>query len=219
MFLSKKVNLIDVLDKFYNTLDIPTEVYKDVKFIDKEIEFEGFTITSEIFTSSNILSTTGAVKALEEDDCNVEVIYKLSIGSISKKYTFNVKVLSYKSQCEMAFKNVIIPDRVIENINLPKSFENVTIEWTSNKPKVLSNAGIYQYQSVDTEILKQKITLRSEQLVSLSPKGILKRGYSITLDASGKPITDASTQKIGNKIKTIYYEGESVSTIDEIKGE
>lgn len=69
------------------------------------------------------------------------------------------------------------------------------------------------------EMLKQKIALRSEQLISLSPKGILKRGYSITLDASGKPITDASTQKIGNKIKTIYYEGESVSTIDEIKGE
>lgn len=69
------------------------------------------------------------------------------------------------------------------------------------------------------EILKQKITLRSEQLVSLSPKGILKRGYSITLDSNGKPITKASSQKIGNKIKTIYYEGESVSTIEEIKGE
>lgn len=67
--------------------------------------------------------------------------------------------------------------------------------------------------------LKQKIELRAEQLASLSPKNILKRGYSITLDESGKPIIDAKSQKIGNKIKTIYYEGESSSTIDTIKGE
>ena len=68
-------------------------------------------------------------------------------------------------------------------------------------------------------LLKQKIELRDEQLASLSPKGILNRGYSITLDENGKPITKASSQKPGNKIKTIYYEGETISTIDEVKGD
>ncbi|MCR5308968.1 MAG: exodeoxyribonuclease VII large subunit [Bacilli bacterium] len=68
-------------------------------------------------------------------------------------------------------------------------------------------------------LLKQKISLRSEQLHSLSPKNILSRGYSITLDESGKAITDACTQKIGNKIKTIYANGETISTIEEAKGE
>lgn len=69
------------------------------------------------------------------------------------------------------------------------------------------------------QMLKQKVSLRNEQLKSLSPKNILKRGYSITLDESGKPITNAETQKVSNKIKTIYSVGETISTIDEIKGE
>ena len=68
-------------------------------------------------------------------------------------------------------------------------------------------------------LLKQKVTLRNEQLQSLSPKSVLQRGYSISLDESGKPITNASTQKVGNKIKTIYAKGETISVIEEVKGE
>ena len=68
-------------------------------------------------------------------------------------------------------------------------------------------------------LLKQKVTLRSEQLNSLSPKSVLQRGYSISLDEKGKPIVDASTQKVGNKIRTIYAKGETISTIEEVKGE
>ena len=68
-------------------------------------------------------------------------------------------------------------------------------------------------------LLEQKVTLRNEQLQSLSPKSVLQRGYSISLDESGKPITNASTQKVGNKIKTIYAKGETISVIEEVKGE
>lgn len=68
-------------------------------------------------------------------------------------------------------------------------------------------------------LLKQKVTLRSEQLNSLSPKSVLQRGYSISLDEKGKPIVDASTQKVGNKIRTIYAKGETISAIEEVKGE
>ena len=68
-------------------------------------------------------------------------------------------------------------------------------------------------------LLKQKVTLRSEQLNSLSPKSVLQRGYSISLDEKGKPIVDASTQKVENKIRTIYAKGETISTIEEVKGE
>jgi len=78
---------------------------------------------------------------------------------------------------------------------------------------------ISMYVENKIDLLKQKIHLRKEQLASLSPKNILQRGYSITLDANGQAIVDAKTQKVGNKIKTIYASGESVSTIDEIKGE
>lgn len=68
-------------------------------------------------------------------------------------------------------------------------------------------------------LLKQKVILRSEQLNSLSPKSVLQRGYSISLDEKGKPIVDASTQKVGNKIRTIYAKGETISAIEEVKGE
>ena len=68
-------------------------------------------------------------------------------------------------------------------------------------------------------LLKQKITLRKEQLDSLSPKNILKRGYSITLDDDGKSITNSASLKAGSKIKTIYADGSTISTVEEVKGE
>ena len=54
---------------------------------------------------------------------------------------------------------------------------------------------------------------------NLSPKNILKRGYSITLDDDGKSITNSASLKAGSKIKTIYADGSTISTVEEVKGE
>ena len=56
---------------------------------------------------------------------------------------------------------------------------------------------------------------KKEQLAALNPKGILSRGYSITLNEEGKAITSTKDVKEGNEMKTILVDGEIVSTIKE----
>jgi exodeoxyribonuclease VII large subunit len=44
-------------------------------------------------------------------------------------------------------------------------------------------------------------------LASLNPEGVLARGYSITLDAGGKVLTDAARAKAGDRITTRLARG------------
>ncbi|MBN2120895.1 MAG: exodeoxyribonuclease VII large subunit [Candidatus Omnitrophica bacterium] len=50
----------------------------------------------------------------------------------------------------------------------------------------------------------------------LDPGNVLKRGYSITLKAD-KPVKSAAQLKKGEILKTIYYKGESLSQIKEVR--
>lgn len=56
---------------------------------------------------------------------------------------------------------------------------------------------------------------KKEQLSALNPKGILSRGYSITLDKNGKAIVSNKDINVGDEIKTILKDGEIVSRIEE----
>ncbi|RMG61503.1 MAG: exodeoxyribonuclease VII large subunit [Deltaproteobacteria bacterium] len=56
------------------------------------------------------------------------------------------------------------------------------------------------------------------KLHALDPKGILKRGYSITLDQeTGKVLTSSSETAPGRKVKTILGEGGFLSTVEEVQ--
>ncbi|HXI36956.1 MAG TPA: exodeoxyribonuclease VII large subunit, partial [Burkholderiales bacterium] len=50
-------------------------------------------------------------------------------------------------------------------------------------------------------------------LASFSPEGVLARGYSITLDAEGKVLTDAARAKAGERITTRLSRGSLESEV------
>lgn len=56
------------------------------------------------------------------------------------------------------------------------------------------------------------------KLETLSPLGVLQRGYSLTTDKKGRVIRSASSVKVGEVITTRLAEGEIVSTVESVDG-
>ena len=59
----------------------------------------------------------------------------------------------------------------------------------------------------------------AKQLEILNPKAVLSRGYSISLDESGKPIKNIKQMKKGQIIHTVLEDGDFDSEVIKIKGE
>ena len=57
------------------------------------------------------------------------------------------------------------------------------------------------------------------QLELLNPKGILSRGYSISVDEKGKPISSIKNLSRDKEVRTMLKDGEFTSVVKEIKGE
>jgi exodeoxyribonuclease VII large subunit len=60
------------------------------------------------------------------------------------------------------------------------------------------------------------LTTRSARIAALSPRRTLERGYSITSDAGGRVITDASTAPLGARLRTVLQRGSVESTVDRV---
>ena len=65
-------------------------------------------------------------------------------------------------------------------------------------------------QKIEVEHLKA-------QLEILNPKNVLSRGYSISVDESGKSITSVKSVKKESTIRTILKDGEVISRVTEVK--
>ena len=75
-------------------------------------------------------------------------------------------------------------------------------------------------ETMETKIafLSKDLEKYKEKLLALNPKGVLKRGYSISLDEDGNVIKDIKNVKIGQNIQTILENGKIVSTVKEKEG-
>ena len=62
----------------------------------------------------------------------------------------------------------------------------------------------------------QKLNYIEKNVENLNPENVLKRGYSISL-VNGKSVTDAEKIKKGDKIETILFNGNIISTVETIK--
>jgi exodeoxyribonuclease VII large subunit len=67
--------------------------------------------------------------------------------------------------------------------------------------------------------LKREIKYKKDTLEALNPNNVLARGYSITLDESGKAIKSIKDLKVGNKLITKVSDGTIISDVKETKGE
>ena len=62
---------------------------------------------------------------------------------------------------------------------------------------------------------KHLLEVRSEKLSSLNPKGILKRGYTIT-KIGNKLVESTKDLKIGENLEIIYHDGKAITKVEEI---
>ena len=65
----------------------------------------------------------------------------------------------------------------------------------------------------------QEVDKYAKQLEILNPRAVLSRGYSISLDESGKPIKSTKDIKEHQQVKTILEDGEFTSEVIKIEGE
>ena len=54
---------------------------------------------------------------------------------------------------------------------------------------------------------KELLEHKKATLEALNPDNVINRGFSLTIDEEGKPITDIKDIKKGQKIKTIVKDG------------
>jgi exodeoxyribonuclease VII large subunit len=66
---------------------------------------------------------------------------------------------------------------------------------------------------------RASLTTRTARLAALSPRRTLERGYSITSDANGRVLTDASTVPVGARLRTVLRHGSLESTVDGIESD
>ena len=74
------------------------------------------------------------------------------------------------------------------------------------------NQSILNLLKQETQLLARK----KETLEALNPNNVLSRGFTLTVDQSGHPIK-SKTAKPGDKIKTIFDDGEITSEILEVE--
>jgi exodeoxyribonuclease VII large subunit len=62
---------------------------------------------------------------------------------------------------------------------------------------------------------RSRLALATGKLETLSPLGVLARGYSVTFDAdSGKVVTSAKQLRVGQRIESRFAEGSATSTVE-----
>ena len=99
----------------------------------------------------------------------------------------------------------VIVDRLDQAVRSPlRAVENVVQRFNSAQTE-------FEYS---VSAAAENVASLTKLLNSLSPRNVLKRGYSITRDSSGKAVKDASSVQKGAKITTHVERGQLSSTVD-----
>ena len=64
---------------------------------------------------------------------------------------------------------------------------------------------------------RQQLKLLEEKLNAFDPEQVLKRGYSLTLNAEGRPVVSCQTVHADDKIQTWLSDGRLASRVEEVE--
>ena len=157
----------------------------------------------------------GLVRAVYTSEMPVIAAVGHEIDYTLLDYVADVRVSTPTGAAEKA-----TPDRYEIEQDFDRYLENMK-EAIRSKLEDMKDS-INDYKEDMNQVLLNKINQyklilngKKEQLSALNPKGILSRGYSITLDKNGKAIVSNKDINVGDEIKTILKDGEIVSRIEE----
>ncbi len=145
-----------ILMAAYNELDIKKELSSDL-VIPSTFKYSTYTIEASIVSSDeDIINNNGEIALLKEDkEVSLDIILKMgdTASTITEKFTV-LKV--DESKVSNILKDLGYDNSYEENLNLPNKIyynnKEIFVTWSSNNPNVLSNAGIINPQSNDTNV-------------------------------------------------------------------
>ena len=106
---------------------------------------------------------------------------------------------------EFAYSTLTMEQAVIDLLNSKKEeVEDIIVELNDSLIDKVNNQ-------------KQEVESLQKQLEALNPKSVLSRGYSISINKSGKPIKSIKDLNKDEEIKTILNDGEVTSRVIEVK--
>ncbi|EMI17121.1 Exonuclease VII, large subunit [Rhodopirellula maiorica SM1] len=67
------------------------------------------------------------------------------------------------------------------------------------------------------KVARSQLGELAASLSALSPVAVLSRGYSVTMDADGKAVADASSLSAGDRLETRLHKGRVVSKVESVE--
>lgn len=124
--------------------------------------------------------------------------------------TKSIKIESLLSRSFNIYREEIVNKKAILTVLGKRFFENKRRQMDEKGKNLLDVVSLSLKNS------KDKISQISKLISFVDPKNILKRGFSVAIK-DGKAIKNIADINLGDKIKTVFFKGEAISSIEETK--
>jgi len=138
------------------------------------------------------------------------------IGEQARRLIRDVKS---KFENEIKFFRSVTENLLLKNNNMLREntqsvFQHSRFIFKTEKDNLaISRAGIIKGSQALCKAKKTELAGIEKNIHNMSPKNVMKRGYSITL-LNGKSVTSFSKLKPGDTIQTVLHEGNVLSTVN-----
>lgn len=132
------------------TINIPDQVYYDLEFID-EINYLNQKILLNWETNSDYLDNNGEILYSTKD---LEVIITCQAKALEFEVTkeYKVTLLSAQNACIKASEELVLPNSIDDDIDIPKMVGSIDIDWSSSDDDILDTSGKCFYVANDTDV-------------------------------------------------------------------
>lgn len=141
------------LESLIESLAIGSTISSDID-LPSSLLFDGtsiqltWSIEKKSSDNRSSIDNNGHVVLPIEEDALFTLKASVSFNGLTKEKSFDVTLLSYKSLCVEASKQITIPSSINDDINLPKKIGSVDVEWFTSNSSVLSEDGKCSYVSI-----------------------------------------------------------------------
>ena len=180
-----------------------------------EIISEGSSRILEYFENAKLVLHRNIITKIKEKTRSLHFLKKQLRTPKQKLNEQQLRLDEQHERIELAIKNFLskkinlIDIKFAELNNVSPKSRLVKI---SNALNVLKTNLNHQLHTIVSG-LNSKLKLIQEKIHALDPKGVLKRGYSITTDEKNRVIKDAKKLKKGEEIQTLFSKGKVKSKV------
>ena len=180
-----------------------------------EIISEGSSRILEYFENAKLVLHRNIITKIKEKTRSLHFLKKQLRTPKQKLNEQQLRLDEQHERIELAIKNFLskkinlIDIKFAELNNVSPKSRLVKI---SNALNVLKTNLNHQLHTIVSG-LNSKLKLIQEKIHALDPKGVLKRGYSITTDEKNRVIKDAKRLKKGEEIQTLFSKGKVKSKV------